>query len=152
MMTFFVLVLSLIFFQDLKERSVYWFLFLFVFIISLLRMDIENSFTNMIKNLPSLFILLLLLSTYISLRKRRMINIWNGYFSIGDIVFLAVITPNFSTLNYFLFISVSCIFSLLVHLLVVLLIRKQNSTIPYAGHSSLLMIGLISTENMILCQ
>jgi hypothetical protein len=138
-----VIPLLIIFFQDLKMRAVHWFLFPLTFALSIIK-DIDTAFQqSTFLNIFYLFLILVMLTIYKSIQCKRFVNISKGYFSLGDILFLLVITPLFSTNQYIGFIVLSSFYALLMHLILIKLNSKQARTIPFAGYSALLLIGLI---------
>ena len=140
-----LIVLLVVFIQDLKSRSVYWFLFpeivgLF-FAISLLQ---RRSFSEILQpagmNCVFLFIQLLLVSAYFSIKNRRWVNITNELLGWGDILLLLSSAFYLSVLNFLFFYIISLIMSLAVWLIWQILSGKKDTKIPLAG---LQAVGLV---------
>lgn len=138
-----IIILFIIFIQDLKYRAVYWFLFPIVLVIGLIENYHSLLMSGTFLKLVSLIVILLTLTVYISLKRKQLTNIINGFFSLGDILFLFVIIPILSLDQYLLFIVLSSIFSLITQFFVLKIFQKQESVIPYAGYAALLLSGFI---------
>ena len=133
-----ILVLLFIFFQDLKFRAVYWFLFPIVLALSVwVGLDLTNI-ENMLWSLSFFVFSMGFLTLYMSLRQGKLINITKGFFSWGDILFLLAIIPLFSFHLYLMFFTLGTIGTLLVHG-IVLTVSKGEKTIPFAGYMSLFL-------------
>ena len=133
-----ILVLLFIFFQDLKFRAVYWFLFPIVLVLSVwVGLDLTNV-ENMLWSLSFFLFSMGFLTLYMSFRQGKLINITKGFFSWGDILFLLAIIPLFSFHLYLMFFTLGTIGTLLVHGLV-LTVSKGDKTIPFAGYMSLFL-------------
>lgn len=132
-------VLLFIFFQDLKFRAVYWFLFPIVLGISIWIGWTTSNAENMLWSFFFFIFSMGGLTLYLSIKEGRLINISKGYFGLGDILFLIVIIPIFPFYMYLVFFTLGTIMSLLIHG-IVLSIAKGNKTIPYAGYMSLFLI------------
>ena len=135
-----VMLLMLIFLQDLKTRSVYWFLFPVLMALSFI--FAWRSITwAWAWNIGFLLLMMTVLTVYVSLKESRLVNITKGYFSWGDILFLLAVTPLFSLQLYVFFFTAGTVISLLIHL-VSMRFHRQD-TIPYAGYMSLFLIPFI---------
>jgi len=131
-----LLILGAIFYQDYKERLVYWFLF------PLLGLCAGFLFYN--STLPELFIasvalnlmfvscLLLIVFIYSRiLLKARLKDV----FGLGDILLFLSIIFTFSTVSFLVILVFALFFSLVIHLL--LKKRSKLKTVPLAGYLSL---------------
>lgn len=132
-------VLIFIFFQDMKFRAVYWFLFPLVLGLSFWIGTTTSNIENMLWSFCFFIFSMGGLTLYMSLKERKLINISKGYFSLGDMLFLLAIIPVFSFQMYLVFFTTGTILSLIIHGIVVFLI-KGDKTIPYAGYMALLLI------------
>lgn len=141
-------VLLFIFFQDLKFRAVYWFLFPIVLGLSIWIGLTTSNFENMMWSFFFFIFSMGGLTLYLSIKERRLINISKGYFGLGDILFLIVIIPIFPFHIYLVFFTLGTIMSLLIHG-IVLSIAKGDKTIPYAGYMSLFLIPYLVFNNSI---
>lgn len=135
-------VLLLIFIQDLKSRSVYWFLFpvlvILFFAISLLQ---HRSFAEILQPawmiLSFLAIQLLLVSAYFSIKNRRWINITDELLGWGDILLLLSIAFYLSVLNFLFFYLASLVLSLTSWLIWKLVSARESKQIPLAGFQAI---------------
>jgi hypothetical protein len=142
-------VLSFIFYQDQKDRMVYWFLYPTVgiigFCMQLNFLVLEVLVLNSLINLIVIATLLAVLWVYSKLiRKQSLIN--NGL-GLGDILFFVFLSLCFPIVTFIVLFVFSLLFSLLLHFL----IKNKNSvTIPLAGYMSLFfafVYGLSFFEN-----
>lgn len=118
-------------FQDVKYRGVHW----SVFLLLLASAAIYGSglaWRDVGFNLFFLAGLLSALTLYLSLKQGRIVNITQGYFSWGDILFLIVLTPIFNWRMYMLVFIFGTIGVLMIHILAHLF--KPQKTVPYAGY------------------
>lgn len=129
-------VLGLIFYQDLKERQVYWFLFpLF---------GICSAILFYTSTLPELFyiavgmnfifisILLLIVFLYSKLKLK---SSFNDAFGLGDVLLFIGLIFSFSTISFLIIFVFSLVFALLVHLVIKQYSKLQS--VPLAGYISL---------------
>lgn len=125
-----------IFFQDYKNRLVYWFLFpsigLLSFYIQFSRIGLISAGINAIFNL--LFICLILLTCYLYsiLKLKRKIEESLG---IGDILLFLFLSFTFSITSFLVLFIFSLLFSLSLHLL--LQHKNSDKTVPLAGYMSI---------------
>lgn len=136
-----IAVLLFIFFQDIKHKAVYWFLFPMVLLLGLF-IRWEQIGIDFVYNLIFITFLMLALSAYLTLKNRKWINPLEGFFALGDVLFLVAISPFFAFQSYVLFFTTGCLFVLSVHL-VLLLIKKTNREIPFAGYLAFYFTGTI---------
>lgn len=130
-----LILLGFCLYQDLRYRGIQWFLFPLLFAASLWWRT-ELLWLDIAWNLSILFALMLALTVYVSVKEQRWVAITKGYFSWGDILFLAVVTPLFDPVSFLIFFTAGTCLSLVLHLLASLL--KRQETIPYAGYMSLI--------------
>lgn len=128
--------LFFIVFQDFRQREISWFfipLLLAGFIYT--AMYKENAgiaFKYILFNLSFIIIQLVLLTIYMSVKNKKLVNIVNTYIGIGDILFFAVIAAAFSPFNFIVFYLISTILTLLGFALFNLL-KGSSREIPLAG-------------------
>lgn len=135
-------ILLLIFIQDLKSRSVYWFLFpvlvILFFAISLLQ---HRSFFEILQpawmNLSFLAIQMLLVSVYFSVKNKHWVNITNELLGWGDILLLVSVAFYLSVLNFLFFYLGSLVISLVCWLIWKLVLAKENKQVPLAGFQAI---------------
>jgi hypothetical protein len=136
------LILAIIFFEDLLHREVHWILFpVLLASVSLTYID-EIQATQLLGSLALLTLLLGGLTIYLFVRKGSFVNPLDGYFSLGDVLFLIAVIPAFGTKSYLMFFIGGTIVSLLVYGVINLL--KEQKTIPYAGYMALFTIPVLS--------
>ncbi|HRE76418.1 MAG TPA: general secretion pathway protein [Flavobacterium sp.] len=128
-----IVVLLFIFFQDYKERMVYWFLFPVVGIIGgLIQINLfpkEVFFLNSLYNLILVSLLLGIGGIYMKLiRKKSFVNESMGS---GDILFFIFLCFCFPTITFVVLLVFSLFFSLVIH--IILIKKEQNKTVPLAG-------------------
>lgn len=141
-----ILCLFVLFVQDVKSREVSWILFPVTFVLSGF---VSMYYTTFIElaiswglNLIILGCLFLCLVLYMFVRFRKEnFNVWN-YFGLGDVLFLIVLSINFSPFNFVLVI----IFSLVFSLLMTVLTRSKRKTVPLAGYQALFLIILVFVQ------
>lgn len=142
-----LLLLSVVLFQDLKQRQISWFLIplLLVSFIAqgLFRIPANELIHYTMFNIGFVFVQLVILTAYISIKNKRLVNIINSYLGIGDVLFIATVAAAFSPLNFIIFYIAALLFTLLVFLVVKLLTKKLSKEIPLAGAMAAVMIALI---------
>jgi hypothetical protein len=131
-----LLMLSLvtIFYQDVKERQVYWFLFPLIAICSALLFFTntlsELFLTAVILNTIFIVLLLMIVFMYSKFKLKK-----NHTIGLGDVLFFVVAAFAFSTISFIVVFISSLIFSLVLHTL--LNQDKKSITVPLAGYMSL---------------
>lgn len=138
--------LSICFYQDVKYRGIHWLLFPVI----LLSGFFINSKWNLQDTISNVFFvvgILGLLSLYLSVKHGEWVNITKGFFAWGDILFLFALTPVFTFSNYVFFFTVGTIATLIIH--GVVLIFKQEITVPFAGYLALLTIPYLLFQDQI---
>ncbi len=144
-----LVVLVLIFWQDLKERAVSWYFFPMLFVLIFLYRMPSEGLEKIIEfaGINTLFLLiqLVMVSLYFSLKNRGWINITKKYLGIGDILFLLVITPLLTPVLYVLFYLISLLLIVVVAMLIKF-VKNYQKTIPLAGLQALLLGGLLLTD------
>lgn len=141
------IIFLLIFIQDLRYRGVHWVLFPMLLLGCVYYSFEAISMIQILQNIAFLLVLLSSLTIYLSIKEGKIINITEGYFSWGDILFLIVIIPLFPFHLYMLFFIAGTILTLIFHLLASI-ISKQK-TLPYAGYMSLIGMGYLFFESKI---
>lgn len=144
-----LVVLVLIFWQDMKDRAVSWYFFPILFVLVFLYKIPSEGLEKIIEfaGINTLFLLiqLVMVSLYFSLKNREWVNITKEYLGIGDVLFLFVITPLLTPVLYVLFYLISLLLIVVVAMLVKI-IKNYNKTIPLAGLQALLLSGLLLTD------
>jgi len=142
-----LIVLSVLFIQDLKSRSVYWFLFPVLVILFIgIRLYEYQSFADILAGsiwpLAFLILQLITLSLYYSLKQRRWTNITTSLLGWGDILLLFCLCFYLSLFNFILF-YVSSLFVVLISWAFIRQVSKTiDKNVPLAGLQALLF-GLL---------
>lgn len=140
-------ILGSIFYQDFKERHVYWFLFpLFGFC---------SAFLFYNSTLPELFyiavgmnfifisILLLIVFLYTKLKLK---SSFNEAFGLGDVLLFIGLIFSFSTISFLVIFVFSLLFALVLHLIIKQYSKLQS--VPLAGYISI-FFGLVYISHWI---
>ena len=131
-----IIVFTLIFYQDCKERKVYWFLYplvaAFSFVLQINEAGLTTAFINTVFNLTFVFCLLVISLIYAQYRlKEPFLEV----FGLGDVLFFIFIAFSFSTLSFFLLFILSLLYSLLLHF--AFKNKHSSETVPLAGYMAL---------------
>lgn len=134
---FLICIFALIFFQDCKDRKVYWFLYplvgILVFNLQIQSITIYPAMINVLINL--LFVSLMILVCYLYAKLKLKKSFLNAVLGLGDILFFVFISFSFSFVSFLVLFVFSLLFSLVLHL--VLKHRNSEKTVPLAGYMSL---------------
>ena len=142
--------LLLIFTEDMRSRSVHWFLFplLALALIVYRYFTTAASFVGLFKstsiNLAFLVAQLALVSAYFSIKHKRLTDITKGLLGLGDILFITCIAFYLAVFPFIVFYITSLIVILLFWLVYQSLSKKQNQAIPLAGLQAILFAGLLT--------
>jgi hypothetical protein len=145
-----IVVLSFIFFQDLKDRAVSWYffplLFLFAVLIRFQKNDLMSFLLDCGLNMLFVIVQLAMVWGYFSVKNRKFINITKNYLGIGDILFLCSITPLFSPVVFVIFYVVSLLVIVTGVIVIRLITISKNDSIPLAGLQSALLMPIIVVD------
>jgi len=134
--------------EDIKYRSVRWWLFALIgfgFIgVEYTRFSIVDTGLN----IGFVSVQVLLLFTYFSIKEKRVVNITTNYLGMGDIVFWLAACFLFSLPNYIVFFISSLMFAALVYGIMKLSNMHKQTTIPLAGLQSI-VVGMMLLLNLI---
>ncbi|WBX75085.1 hypothetical protein PG911_10490 [Tenacibaculum ovolyticum] len=72
-----------------------------------------------------------------------------GGVAIGDVIFLVVIIPLFSFINYTIFYVSGMIFSLILHFFVVRFKLDKKETVPLAGYLSVFLLFIFCLDRIL---
>jgi hypothetical protein len=132
-----IAVFLLVFYQDTKDRMVYWSLYpicgILCFVIQAGHIGFQPALVNSLVNLG--FITIILFSAYIysiAVMKRPFVN---GSMGIGDVLLFLSLAFTFTTITFVILFVFSLCFSLLLHLY--LKNKSPHTNVPLAGHISL---------------
>ncbi len=130
-----IITLALVFYQDIKERQVYWFLFPvvglclgYLFFVETLP---ELFLTSVIINL--LFITTLLCIVFLYARYKLKTSFFK-VIGLGDVLFFGVSIFTSASISFIVLFSGALIFSLVLHF--VFSKKQAMTTVPLAGYMS----------------
>lgn len=127
----------LVFFQDYKDRKVYWFLYpligVLVFALQIKAVSIYTALINSGFNL--VFVSLLLFVCYLYAKLKLQKPLLKEVFGLGDLFFFVFIAFSFSIVSFLILFIFSLLFALILHF--VLKHRNAEKTVPLAGYMSL---------------
>ncbi|RYE25519.1 MAG: hypothetical protein EOP51_03885 [Sphingobacteriales bacterium] len=134
--------------QDFKYRAVYWWLFIvLLFTLTVIKLEQSNwaiFYQDFLTNSGFLLLQILTLNIYFSIKQGKLINLFNGYFGLGDLFFLLAIAAYFSFVNYLLFYTGS----LLIIMAINITGKRREYKIPLAGEQALLFSILLIIERL----
>ena len=145
-----LVILLFIIYQDFRFQAVSWIFFLIGFVFTITLSVKVNSLSDLFFNLSinALFVLfqisIIYLFSWIKYKERR--NIFKSVFGFGDLLFLIMIIPLFSPLNFIVFFIASIIFSLLVYSIINRLRIYKKQRVPLAGLQSLFLSIVIISQ------
>jgi len=130
-----ILAFLLVFYQDTKERLVWWFLFPIIGILCGVLNVFETSFELFLYStlINSAFILVLLTILYLYAKLKMNLAI-NKTIGLGDVLLFFALTCSFALISFITLFVFSLVFALLLHLL---LSRDKRNTVALAGYMSL---------------
>ncbi|WP_299884429.1 hypothetical protein [uncultured Lacinutrix sp.] len=134
-----------VFFQDIKERKVYWFLFPIIgFCCGLLlvkKQMPEIVLYTITTNILFVVFLLIIVSMY---SKFKLKTDFKNTFGLGDVLFFFAIAFSFSSISFIILFVFALIFSLILHLF----LKKKSTykTVPLAGYMSLFFACIYTTH------
>jgi hypothetical protein len=146
-----IAVLLLVFFQDIRSKSVYWVLFpvltaLFILLHIVQHYSFEATWQSVVINSSFLIIQFLLVSLYFSIKNKHWVNITDGFLGWGDILLLQSIAFYLSVLNFLFFYISSLLASLMIWLLWQVLSKEKNKHIPLAGFQALIFTVFLAGD------
>jgi hypothetical protein len=135
-----ILVLALIFFQDIKNRTIHIFLPIALFLFSYFLVYKNNNLIAIIilSNLFFFTITISILVAYMYFKTGLFQNPFKHYFGFGDLLFYISISPLFLLKEYIVFFILSMFFSIMLQMVFKKNIKKES--VPLAGFSSILLI------------
>lgn len=129
--------LLVIFYQDQKDRMVYWWLFsigaigfsaLHIIEVGWLQFGIHSAF-----NIGVVIFMMLVLVGYVKLRFQTFDL--QSVFGLGDILFLVALSVGFATVSFITLLVFGLLFSLVIHSV----LKKMNSTIQIKNSQGTLL-------------
>ena len=140
-----MLILGMLFYQDMKDRKVYlWLLVSGIFIGGFLHLQYQNFivfFAITCGNLLFITIIFALLWLYAKLKLKKKIF---EVFGTGDLLFFVLLAVSLPAVSFLMVFVFSLLFSLLIFLLFKQ--RFTSKTVPLAGLQSL-FLGLVLIAN-----
>jgi hypothetical protein len=134
-----MIILAFIFAQDLRSRSVYWFLFPCLTVLFLVLTLSHFAWQPLLINMGFLILQFLLLTAYFSLKNSQWTNITAGMIGWGDILFLLSAAFYLSVLNFLFFYLASLVCALFLWVAWQAVSAKKDKHIPLAGLQALLL-------------
>lgn len=140
--------LGLIYWQDLKERAVWWFLFPFVGLLmgGIHWLSSSNELVTTYVSINLLMTTLVLLILWLYTRFIRNKKFLNVSFGLGDVLLFYAFALGFATVTFLILFVASILVALLWSL--VYLKRSSKGTIPLAGLMSSFLI-LVYTMSLL---
>ena len=140
-----LLCLLFIFLQDWKYREIHIALPFFIYILSVavIKLPIKLTLQNSAVNIIFFFVVFTVMVVYMSVKNKKLINPFQNYFGLGDVLFYCSITPFFEIKNFILFFISSMIFAIILQ---VISNKNKTTTVPLAGFSALLLVMCIITN------
>lgn len=142
-------ILGVIAWQDFTRKAILWILFpagfVVLFMMGILKMEASEYLISILLNFLFVMILLTVSTVYFSITKRKHVNVINGYFGLGDFLFLVILCTAFSTVNFIIFLTSSLLLILLLYPIVAVF-KYSNKQIPLAGLLAILLIAVLVTD------
>lgn len=137
-----MLALIWILYQDIKSRLIHVSLPIIIFVSALIinYYSIELNFKMALFNAIFILINIIGLVIYFSVKNKKLINPINKSIGLGDLLFFFALTPLFNVKPFIVFFIFGLLFSLVTHLLISILKKDKNATIPLAGYLSAFLI------------
>ncbi len=130
----------LVFYQDYKDRQVYWFLFPLIGLfcgVLFYKNTLPELFYNALKlNLAFITVMLLIIALYSKLKLKTSLFKTIG---LGDLLLCIALALSFSTIAFIVVFIWALICSLLLHML--LPKHNSNTLVPLAGYMSLFFLA-----------
>lgn len=130
-------VFFLVFYQDCKDRQVYWFLYPLIgglaFGVQMHATTVYSTLTSTGFNLVFMSFLILVCYLYSKLKLRK--PFLKEVFGLGDLLFFVFIAFSFSTVSFLVLFVFSLLFSLLLHFAINY--KQTEKTVPLAGYMAL---------------
>lgn len=149
-----IIFLMLISFQDFKQREISWILIPLIFLALIFKatqsITIDNLITNTLLNLTFITIQLLLLTIYMSIKNKKMVNILQQHIGLGDLLFFVVLCLAFSPVNFIVFYILSLIATLAGCIIYVTMFsKKEMKEIPLAGGMASVLVFVLLLNKIV---
>lgn len=137
-------------YQDFRHRGIYWWMFPIVSILltwnTLQLVSLETMVNAIIKSSLFLAIQLIILTAYLSIKQKQLVNILTGSFGLGDLLFLVALTMGLSFLNYVAFYIISLLLVIIFSLFTIKRSNMEGYKIPLAGYQAIFFAILLMME------
>ena len=145
-----LVVLLILFAQDLTGRLVYWVLFpiltaLFITIRFMRHQPLWEMLQPIGINVVFITLQLLLVSLYFCIKEKRWVNITDSLFNWGDILFLFTVAFYLSVLNFLAFYIGSLLVVITMWQTLQAITKKERKQIPLAGLQALIFSVILAT-------
>jgi hypothetical protein len=146
-----LIIIGAIAFQDFRLHAVYWIQFpilagLLLFIRIFQMGNLSLWWQTATINIILISVQLLLVTAYFSWKKRRVVNLTDGFLHWGDIGFLLCITFYFSVASYMLYYIASLAVALLIWIAFKAISRTQTVNIPLAGLQAITLLLFLAAD------
>ena len=142
----YIALLVLCFYQDVRFRGIHWTVFPLLLGGAFLVNDLW-MWTDIFYNAAFLVGTLFMLTVYLSVKEGRLVNMTDGYFSWGDILFLLALAPLFEFRWYLIFFTAGTCISLVMHVIASTI--KRQKSVPYAGYMAVVGIAFLVFQEQI---
>ncbi|RQO65403.1 hypothetical protein DBR40_23920 [Pedobacter sp. KBW01] len=137
-------------YQDFKYRGIYWWMFPVLLLVmaaaSVQTLGFTATISQAVKSSLFLALQFAVLTGYISIKQKKLTNIFDGFFGLGDLFFLVVLCFGLSFLNYVLFYLLSLMLIILVTAIFGYQSSAHGKKIPLAGYQALMYMILIAVS------
>ncbi len=142
-----LLLLAVIVLQDMKERRISWVLLpllLGSFLAQgLFLIPVGELLRYTIFNISFILLQLLVLTAYMSIKNKKLVNIINSHLGIGDVLFFITATAAFSPVNFIVFYIIGLLLTLIFFTAFSRFVKNVSKEIPLAGAMAAVMIVLL---------
>lgn len=138
-----IALLLIIAFQDMKSRTILWFLPFLVLTCGIYATVTNGMWIYAIVNMIILCIQLILIWFYFSIKEKKITKLIDKKIGLGDILFFIGISPLFSTMNFVLFMIISLFLSVIIMIIANKSGITKNKLIPLAGMQSVCLATLL---------
>jgi len=144
-----LLLLIVIFWEDMRYRAVHWFLFplLAVMLTSTYftsHAELNTLLINAGADVAFLILQFILITLYFSIRQKSRVNVFNSLIGWGDLLLLLTLCFYCSLLNFIGFYLLSLVLILAGWLGYRLIFSRNNKQIPLAGLQAILFAAIIA--------
>jgi len=130
-------------FQDIKDRGIHVLVLICIGLLTIvLNYKLNYNWSDIGYSVLFLSVNISILFIFLSVKNKKMINLFENYLGMGDVVFFLAVIPLFSFRNFILYFIVGMFISMFFHLV---FNKFQNyDTIPLAGYLSIFLVFLLA--------